>query len=79
MLFDEYARAACNLGFRLTADWSAAERWSRSRSWKPGGKRGRIETGGESLRPWLLGIPLNVSRNLARASRRSDAHVSPRS
>lgn len=24
VLFDEYARAACNLGFRLTADWAAA-------------------------------------------------------
>ena len=25
MLFDEYAHAVYNLGFRLTADWSAAE------------------------------------------------------
>jgi hypothetical protein len=39
-------------------------------------KRSRIEAD-ESLRPWLLGIA--VSRNLARASRRSDALIPPRS
>jgi DNA-directed RNA polymerase specialized sigma24 family protein len=38
-------------------------------------KRSRIEAGGESLRPWLLGIAVNVSRNLARASRRGDAQI----
>jgi RNA polymerase sigma-70 factor (ECF subfamily) len=37
-------------------------------------KRGTIEVG-VSLRPWLLGIAVNVFRNLARASRRGDAQI----
>ncbi len=38
--------------------------------------RDRIDPGGETLRPWLLGIAANVSRNLARASRRHQAALS---
>ncbi len=39
-------------------------------------KRDRIEPGDGSLRPWLLGITVNVSRNLARASHRYQAALS---
>ena len=70
MLFDQYAHAVYNLGFRLTANWSAAEEVVSLTFLEAWRKRGRIEPGGESLRPWLLGIAVNVSRNLARASRR---------
>jgi RNA polymerase sigma-70 factor (ECF subfamily) len=76
VLFDEYARAVYNLGFRLTADWSAAEdvvSLAFLEAWR---LRDRIDPGGEPLRPWLLGIAVNVSRNLARASRRHQAAVS---
>jgi hypothetical protein len=78
VLFDEYARAVCNLGFRLTADWSATEAVSLTflEAWR---KRGRIEAGGESLRPLLLGIAVTVSRNLASASRPRRCASSPRS
>lgn len=76
MLFDEYARAVYNLGFRLTANWSAAEEVVSLTFLEAWRKRGRIEPGGESLRPWLLGIAVNVSRNLARASRRHQAAMS---
>jgi len=75
-LFDEYAHAVYNLGFRLTADWSAAEEVVSLAFLEAWRLRGRIDPGGEPLRPWLLGIAANVSRNLARASRRHQAAVS---
>lgn len=76
MLFDEYARAVYNLGFRLTANWSAAEEVVSLTFLEAWRKRDRIEPGGGSLRPWLLGIAVNVSRNMARASRRHQAAMS---
>ena len=76
MLFDEYARAVYNLGFRLTANWSAAEEVVSLTFLEAWRMRDRIEPGRESLRPWLLGIAVNVSRNMARASRRHQAAMS---
>ena len=76
LLFDEYARAVYNLGFRLTANWSAAEEVVSLTFLEAWRLRGGIDSGGEPLRPWLLGIAVNVSRNLARASRRHQAALS---
>jgi RNA polymerase sigma factor (sigma-70 family) len=76
MLFDECARAVYNLGFRLTADWSTAEEVVSLTFLEAWRLRDRIEPDGESLRPWLLGIAVNVTRNLARASRRHEAAMS---
>jgi RNA polymerase sigma factor (sigma-70 family) len=76
MFFDEYAHAVYNLGFRLTADWSAAEEVVSVTFLEAWRLRGRIDPGGEPLRPWLLGIAVNVSRNLARGSRRHEAALS---
>jgi RNA polymerase sigma factor (sigma-70 family) len=76
LIFDEYARAVYNLGLRLTANWSAAEdvvSLTFLEAWR---LRARIDPGGESLQPWLLGIAVNVCRNLARASRRHQAALS---
>lgn len=73
VLFDSYARAVFNLGFRLTGNWSAAEEVVSLTFLEAWRLRGRIELGGEPLRPWLLGIAVNTSRNLARASRRHEA------
>jgi RNA polymerase sigma-70 factor, ECF subfamily len=76
VLFGEYAHAVYNLGFRLTGNWSAAEdvvSLTFLEAWR---LRGRIDPGSEPLRPWLLGIAVNVSRNLARASRRHQAALS---
>ncbi len=73
LIFDEHARAVYRLGFRLTANWSAAEdvvSLTFLEAWR---LRGRIDPAGESLQPWLLGIAVNVCRNLARASRRHQA------
>jgi RNA polymerase sigma factor (sigma-70 family) len=72
-LFDEHARAVYNLGFRLTANWSAAEEVVSLTFLEAWRLRGGIDPGGAPLRPWLLGIAVNVSRNLARASRRHQA------
>jgi len=76
VLFDEYARAVYNLGFRLTGDWSVAEEVVSLTFLEAWRLRGRIDLGSEPLRPWLLGIAVNVSRNLARASRRHQAALS---
>jgi len=75
-VFDDYAHAVYNLGFRLTADWAAAEEVVSLAFLEAWRLRGRIEPVDEPLRPWLLGIAANVSRNLARASRRHQAAVS---
>ena len=73
LIFDEYAPAVYRLGLRLTLNWSAAEdvvSLTFLEAWR---LRARIDPGGESLQPWLLGIAVNVCRNLARASRRHQA------
>ena len=73
VLFDEHVQAVYNLGFRLTGNWSAAEEVVSVTFLEAWRLRGRIDSGGEPLRPWLLGIAVNVSRNLTRASRRHQA------
>jgi RNA polymerase sigma factor (sigma-70 family) len=73
LVFDHYAHAVYNLGFRLTANWSAAEEVVSLTFLEAWRLRDGIAPGSEPLRPWLLGIAVNVSRNLARASRRHQA------
>jgi RNA polymerase sigma factor (sigma-70 family) len=70
MLFDEYGRAVYNLAFRMTGNWSAAEEAVSLTFLEAWRLRGTIQQTGGSLRPWLLGIAVNVTRNAARASRR---------
>jgi RNA polymerase sigma factor (sigma-70 family) len=76
LVFDEYARAVYNLGFRLTSNWSAAEDVVSITFLEAWRLRARIDPGGDSLQPWLLGITVNVCRNLARAGRRHQAALS---
>jgi RNA polymerase sigma-70 factor (ECF subfamily) len=76
VLFDEYAHAVYNLGLRLTGNWSAAQEVVSLTFLEAWRLRDRIDPGAESLRPWLLAIAANVSRNLARASRRHRAALS---
>jgi RNA polymerase sigma-70 factor (ECF subfamily) len=76
VLFDQHAHPVYNLGFRLTADWSAAEEVVSLTFLEAWRLRGKIDHGSEPLRPWLLGIAVNVARNLARASRRHQAALS---
>ena len=63
-------RAVYNHGFRLTGEWGAAEdvvSLTFLEAWRI---RRRVDLEGGSLRPWLLGIATNVTRNLRRAARR---------
>ncbi|MCX4664517.1 RNA polymerase sigma factor [Streptomyces uncialis] len=74
-LFDTYARSVYNHGFRLTGDWSSAEdivSLTFLEAWR---LRGKVDEDGGSLRPWLLGIATNVTRNTRRAARRHTAAV----
>jgi RNA polymerase sigma factor (sigma-70 family) len=73
VLFDECARAVYNLAFRLTGNWSAAEEAVSLTFLEAWRLRGKVEPAGGSLRPWLLGIAVNVTRNLSRAARRHQA------
>ncbi|MFI7317654.1 RNA polymerase sigma factor [Streptomyces venezuelae] len=75
-LFDAYARSVYNHAYRLTGDWSAAEdivSLTFLDAWR---LRGRVDADGGSLRPWLLGVATNVTRNTRRAARRHAAAVS---
>jgi RNA polymerase sigma factor (sigma-70 family) len=68
-LFDECARAVYNLAFRLTGNWSAAEEAVSLTFLEAWRLRGKVEPDGGSLRPWLLGIAVNVTRNMSRVAR----------
>ena len=75
-LFDAYARSVYNHAFRLTGDWAQAEdivSLTFLDAWR---LRGKLDEEGGSVRPWLLGIATNVTRNTRRAARRHAAAVS---
>ncbi|NEY33207.1 sigma-70 family RNA polymerase sigma factor [Streptomyces sp. PRKS01-65] len=74
-LFDAYARSVYNHAFRLTGEWAAAEdvvSLTFLDAWR---LRERLDAEGGSVRPWLLGIATNVTRNTRRAARRHAAAV----
>jgi RNA polymerase sigma-70 factor, ECF subfamily len=75
-LFDEHASAVYNQGYRLTLNWSSAEEVVSLTFLEAWRLRAGVEEAGGSLRPWLLGISLNVVRNLNRAARRYQAAMS---
>ncbi|MFI8193039.1 RNA polymerase sigma factor [Streptomyces sp. NPDC085946] len=74
-LFDACARSVYNHAFRLTGDWTVAEdvvSLTFLDAWR---LRATLDEEGGSLRPWLLGIATNVTRNTRRAARRHAAAV----
>ncbi|MDX2675930.1 RNA polymerase sigma factor [Streptomyces sp. NY05-11A] len=74
-LFDAYARSVYNHAYRLTGEWTVAEdvvSLTFLDAWR---LRGKLDEDGGSLRPWLLGIATNVTRNTRRAARRHAAAV----
>jgi RNA polymerase sigma factor (sigma-70 family) len=74
-LFDAYARSVYNHAYRLTGEWATAEdvvSLTFLDAWR---LRERLDEEGGSLRPWLLGIATNVTRNTRRAARRHAAAV----
>ena len=76
VLFTEHARAVYNHAFRLTGNWSAAEEVVSLTFLEAWRLRGTVRPEGGSLLPWLLGIALNVARNVSRAARRHQAALS---
>jgi RNA polymerase sigma-70 factor, ECF subfamily len=72
-LFERDARAVYNLSFRLTGSWPDAEEAVSLTFLEAWRLRGRVEVADGSLRPWLLGIAVNVTRNMNRAGRRHQA------
>jgi RNA polymerase sigma factor (sigma-70 family) len=70
VLFDDSARAVHNLAFRMTGNRQAAEEVVSLTFLEAWRLRSGIDPDGESLRPWLMGIAVNVVRNFSRASRR---------
>jgi len=69
-LFDQYAAAVYRHGYRLTGDRSAAEDVVSETFLQAWRARERIDDGGGSLQPWLLGIATNIVRNHLRRLRR---------
>lgn len=72
-LFDEYASVVYRHAVRLTGDWAMADdivSLTFLEAWR---LRERLLPGDGSLRPWLLGIATNVTRNTTRAARRHQA------
>ncbi|WP_433340878.1 RNA polymerase sigma factor [Streptomyces sp. CA-253872] len=75
-LYETYARSVYNHAFCLTADWSLAEdvmAETFALAWR---LRAKVSPEGGSLRPWLLGIATNASRNHRRTNRRYRAAAS---
>ncbi|AEM87385.1 RNA polymerase sigma factor [Streptomyces violaceusniger] len=72
-LFDECASVVYRHAVRLTGDWGMADdivSLTFLEAWR---LRERLLPGDGSLRPWLLGIATNVTRNTTRAARRHQA------
>ncbi|MER6434662.1 RNA polymerase sigma factor [Streptomyces sp900105245] len=60
----------CRHAVRWTGDWAAAEdvvSLTFLEAWR---LRKKLRPGGESIRPWVLGIATNVLRNTTRTARR---------
>lgn len=72
-VFNDHARAVYGHAYRVTGDWAAAEdvvSLTFLEAWR---LRDRVRDENETLRPWLLGIAVNVLRNRGRALRRHRA------
>jgi RNA polymerase sigma factor (sigma-70 family) len=75
-LFDEHAQAVYRYAVGLSGNWSAAEEVVSLTFLEAWRLRQTIKPDGGSLRPWLLGIAVNVTRNQTRAARRHRAAIS---
>lgn len=72
-LFDEHASVVHRHAVRMTGNWVMADdivSLTFLEAWR---LRERVLPGDDSLRPWVLGIATNVTRNTARAARRHQA------
>jgi RNA polymerase sigma factor (sigma-70 family) len=76
-LFDECARLVYGHALRMTGNWSVAEEIVSLTFLEAWRLRGTVRPDDDGpLRPWVLGIAVNVTRNVARAARRHQAAMS---
>jgi RNA polymerase sigma factor (sigma-70 family) len=75
-LFDEHASVVHRHAVRMTGNWVLADDLVSLTFLEAWRLRERVLPGEDSLRPWLLGIATNVTRNTARAARRHRAALS---
>ncbi|WSL21606.1 RNA polymerase sigma factor [Streptomyces sp. NBC_01283] len=75
-LYEAYARTVYNHALRLTGDWSTAEEVMSETFLAAWRTRERLEPGGGSLKPWLLGIATHKAQNANRGLRRRLAFLS---
>ncbi|WP_392671268.1 RNA polymerase sigma factor [Streptomyces sp. LN785] len=71
-LFRDYAQLVYRHAVRTTGDWAAAEdvvSLTFLEAWR---LREKLRDEGDSPRPWLMGIAVNVLRNTGRAARRHE-------
>ena len=71
-LFRDHAQLVYRHAVRTTGDWDAAEdivSLTFLEAWR---LRGKLRDEGDSPRPWLMGIAVNVLRNTGRAARRHE-------
>jgi RNA polymerase sigma-70 factor (ECF subfamily) len=76
LLFDQHASAVYRYAAGLSGSWSAAEEVVSLTFLEAWRLRQKVRPDGGSLRPWLLGIAVNVTRNQARTARRHRAALS---
>ncbi|MFD2691506.1 RNA polymerase sigma factor [Streptomyces phyllanthi] len=77
-LYEEYARTVYNHAFRLTGDWSTAEEVMADTFLDAWRTREQLEPDGGTVKPWLLGMATNKSRNANRGLGRRLAFLSRR-
>ncbi|GGZ55961.1 siderophore-interacting protein [Streptomyces bluensis] len=77
-IYEEYARTVYNHAFRLTGDWSTAEEVMADTFLDAWRTREQLEPDGGSLKPWLLGMATNKSRNANRGLGRRLAFLARR-
>jgi len=75
-LFDDHAQAVHRYATGLTGNWSAAEEVVSLTFLEAWRLRQTVKRDGGSLRPWLLGIAVNVTHNQIRAARRHQPAMS---
>jgi RNA polymerase sigma-70 factor (ECF subfamily) len=77
LLFERHARAVYNFCFRRTGSWSLAEDLTAEVFLVAWRRRNAVVLTSEtaSVRPWLLGVALNLNRNRRRSDRRASAAI----
>ncbi|MFE0044296.1 RNA polymerase sigma factor [Streptomyces albireticuli] len=71
-LFREHAQLVHRYALRSTGDWATADdvvSLTFLEAWR---LRDRLRVDGDSARPWLMGVAVNVLRNISRTARRHE-------